>query len=153
MAHDRSVGTGAREMGQIARILGAARHPVQAGACGGERDPERPVSFAEIAAASAFLDFGGVPDGHRPRAGGSPEAAISDRRMPLGTEPSIFNFAMCFAAFGIVALVVVFAHPASRTSGVAAANAAAGSEVAAADRSLKPAPTPRQHAKRQGSQP
>jgi hypothetical protein len=73
--------------------------------------------------------------------------------MRLRTEPSIFNFAMCIAAFSVVALVVVFAHPASPTSRVAAANAAAGSEVAAADQSLKPAPTPRQDAKRQGSQP
>jgi hypothetical protein len=73
--------------------------------------------------------------------------------MRLRTEPSIFNFAMCIAAFGVVALVVVFAHPASRTNRVTAADAAAGSEVAAADRSFKPAPTPRQDAKRQGSQP
>jgi hypothetical protein len=46
-------------MGQIAQILGAVRHPAPAGACDGERQPERPVSFAEITAASAFLDFGG----------------------------------------------------------------------------------------------
>jgi hypothetical protein len=67
--------------------------------------------------------------------------------MRLGTGPSIINVAMCVAAFGVVALVVVFAHPASRTNRVAAANATAGSEVAAADRSYKPAPTPRQDAK------
>jgi hypothetical protein len=67
-------------MGQIARILGAVRPPAPAGACDGLREPERPVSFAEITAASAFLDFGGVPDGHWPHAGGSPEAAIFDRR-------------------------------------------------------------------------
>jgi hypothetical protein len=63
-------------MGQIAQILGAVRHPAPAGA----REPERPVSFAEITAASAFLDFGGVPDGHWSHAGGSPEAAVFDRR-------------------------------------------------------------------------
>jgi hypothetical protein len=67
--------------------------------------------------------------------------------MRLGTGPSIFNVTMCVAAFGVVALVVVFAHPAPRTSRVAVANAAASSEVAAADRSFKPAPTPRQDAK------
>jgi hypothetical protein len=67
-------------MGQIAQILGAMRHPAPAGACGGVREPERPVSFAEITAASAFLDFGGVPDGPWPHAGGSAEAAIFDRR-------------------------------------------------------------------------
>ncbi len=63
-------------MGQIAQILGVMRHPTQAGAC----EPERPVSFAEITAASAFLDFGGVPDGPWLHAGASPEAAIFDRQ-------------------------------------------------------------------------
>jgi hypothetical protein len=67
---------GAQQVGQIVQILGAARHPAQAGAC----EPERPMSFAEIAAASAFLDFGGVPDGPWPHAGGPPEVAIFDRR-------------------------------------------------------------------------
>ena len=183
-------------MRQIAQVLGAVRHPAPAGA----REPERPVSFAEITAASAFLDFGGVPDGPWPHAGRSPQAAVStgapgtasstarfvgpdpeqrhcggpggrrithgrrgsehvaceirspnlfpflvanrnamflvDRldgifHMRLGTGPSIINVAMCVAAFGVVALVVVFAHPASRTDRVAAANATAGSEVAA----------------------
>jgi hypothetical protein len=28
-----------------------------------EREPEQPVSFAEIVAASSFLDFGGLPAG------------------------------------------------------------------------------------------
>jgi hypothetical protein len=67
--------------------------------------------------------------------------------MRLGTGPSIINVAMCVAAFGVVALVVVFAHPASRTSRAAAANATAGSAVAAADRSSKPVPASWQDAK------
>jgi hypothetical protein len=75
-------------MGQIAQILRAVRHPPQAGACDGAREPERPVSFAEITAASAFLDFGGVPDGPWPHAGRSPQAAVFD-----GTASSTARFA------------------------------------------------------------
>jgi hypothetical protein len=78
-------------MGQIARIFGAMRHPAPTGACGGDREPERPVSFAEITAASAFLDFGRVPDGGWPGAGGSPEAAIFDRR----TREHLLHRAFC----------------------------------------------------------
>jgi hypothetical protein len=56
-------------MRRIAQILGAVRYQMRA--CREyEREPERPISFAEITAASAFLDFGGIPDGcwsHGPR--------------------------------------------------------------------------------------
>jgi hypothetical protein len=87
-------------MGQIARILGAVRHPTQAGACDRLREPERPVSFAEITAASAFLDFGGVPDGPWPHAGGSPEAAIFDRR----TRDRFLHRAFCRIRSGTTTL-------------------------------------------------
>jgi hypothetical protein len=50
-------------MGRIAQILGAVRHPMPTGLGDDEREPEQPVSFAEITAASAFLDFGGIPHG------------------------------------------------------------------------------------------
>jgi hypothetical protein len=59
--------------------------------------------------------------------------------MHPGTGSSIFNFAMCMAAFGIVALVAIFAHPASPSGSVTAMNVTAGNEVAAADASSKPA--------------
>jgi len=42
------------------RAIATTAHPV---ACEVEHEPEQPVSFAEIVAASAFLDFGGLPAG------------------------------------------------------------------------------------------
>jgi hypothetical protein len=51
------------EMGQITRILNAVRRPMPAGLRDDGHEPDRPVSFVEIAAASALLDFGGIPDG------------------------------------------------------------------------------------------
>jgi hypothetical protein len=55
------------------------------------------------------------------------------------TRASIFNFAMCMAAFGIVALVAMFAHPAAPSGSVTAIKVSAGNEVAAAEASPKPA--------------
>jgi hypothetical protein len=54
---------GANDMRQIARFLRAVRHSPSTVLGDGDHEPEPPTSFAEIAAASSFLDFGGIPDG------------------------------------------------------------------------------------------
>jgi hypothetical protein len=54
---------GVFDMRQITRILKAVRRPMPTGLRDDWYEPERPVSFVEIAAASALLDFGGIPDG------------------------------------------------------------------------------------------
>ena len=63
-------------MGTIKQFFGTLLHPAPRAAnprrvnierstraCDLQREREQPVLFAEIVAASAFLDFGGVPDG------------------------------------------------------------------------------------------
>jgi len=58
--------------------------------------------------------------------------------MTLAAGSSILNFTMYVAAFAVVVLVVMFAHPAARTSRVVTlANAPISSEAAAA--SFEPA--------------
>ena len=54
--------------------------------------------------------------------------------MRLATESSIFNTAMCIAAFGFIVLIVILAHPASQSSSVmaTAANVAIGNEATSA---------------------
>jgi hypothetical protein len=56
----------------------------------------------------------------------------------LGTETSIFNSAMCIAALGFIALVVLVAHPATQSSRITAMKTTLGNESATADTSFKP---------------
>jgi hypothetical protein len=48
---------------RLARVLGAMRHMVRICRPPRECATDRPASFAEVVAASAFLDFGGMPTG------------------------------------------------------------------------------------------
>jgi hypothetical protein len=66
-------------MTQLARVFSTQRQRTRARSSPRECEPVRPASFAEIVAASAFLDFGGIPSGDcRP----AWEASIeSDRRL------------------------------------------------------------------------
>jgi hypothetical protein len=50
-------------MSRLAYVLGAIGHMVRARPTPRECEIDRPASFAEIVAASAFLDFGGTPSG------------------------------------------------------------------------------------------
>ncbi len=54
------------------------------------------------------------------------------------SESSILNLAMFIVAFGVVALVVIFAHPASQPMATAV-NGAVGDGATAASASFKPA--------------
>jgi hypothetical protein len=51
------------DMSRLARIFGAIRHPRRARPSPRDCGTDRPVSSAELVAASAFLDFGGMPSG------------------------------------------------------------------------------------------
>jgi hypothetical protein len=173
-------------MSRLASLFSARWHlaRTRSGSSGCEAD--RPASFAEIVAASAFLDFGGMPSGDwlhaweasvnrdrglndeelapRPaasqRASGNkrigdgvgaeiiafephrPEHAAYDfvgrgafpfrdrsgalmllvgtlngpLRMRLDCEPRALDLALCTAAFGFIAGLLVFAHPALSTN-------------------------------------
>jgi hypothetical protein len=90
--------------------------------------------------------------------------------MRIGTRSSIFHSAMCIAALGFIALVVLVAHPASPSSRITAMKATSGNESAAADTSFErigamfwrlapakeaqtaAAPTPGQNARKQEMQ-
>jgi hypothetical protein len=50
-------------MSRLASLCSAIQHLAQTHSPPRERDADRPASFAEIVAASAFLDFGGMPSG------------------------------------------------------------------------------------------
>jgi hypothetical protein len=168
-------------MGRLASLFSAVWHSADPRSASSRCESDRPASFAEIVAASAFLDFGGMPSGdwlhaweasvnrdHRrdgeeraPRPAASqrasgykyigdgvneeiiafaphrPEHAACDfighgafpfrdrsgapmllvdalngpSRMRLGCEPRALDLALCTAAFGLIAGLLVFAHP------------------------------------------
>jgi hypothetical protein len=50
-------------MSRLASLCSAMQHLVHTRSSPRARDADRPASFAEIVAASAFLDFGGMPSG------------------------------------------------------------------------------------------
>jgi hypothetical protein len=66
-------------MSRLAYVLGAIGHMVRARPKPRECEIDRPASFAEIVAASALLDFGGMPSGDWPHAW---EAAVDADRRP-----------------------------------------------------------------------
>jgi hypothetical protein len=188
-------------MSRLVRVFSAIRHLARTRSSPRECQIDRPASFAEIVAASAFLDFGGMPSGdwlHAWEASVEPDRRLTNEERlpetvaPRGTpgnkyidqsserektipdpcrpqhascdftgraaslfrgrdgapmllidkvtgasrmrpvsEPAALDLAMCVAAFGFVAGLLMFAHPAlptNRTANATAAeDAAAGS--------------------------
>jgi hypothetical protein len=179
------------DMSQLAPAFSAIRRLIHGRSSPRECEPDRPVSFAELAAASAFLDFGGMPSGdwlhaweasiesdrrltddERPPATAVPTGRPGNKRIDesLDGEKTVFHprpsqhaacdltgrgafpfrsqdgapmllvdrlsgylhmradgesrtpdLAMCVAAFGFIAGVLVFAHPTLPTSRAASA--------------------------------
>jgi hypothetical protein len=195
------------DMSRLASLCSAIRHLVRTRPSPGAYEADRPASLAEIVAASAFLDFGGMPSGdwlhaweatverdRRPEGDELPSTALRpgraignkcsgksvgkkiiglerhrsehaaydfvgrpvfpfrDRdgalmlsidslngppRMGLDDRPRALELALCVAAFGFIAGMLVLAHPALPTSrGATPIKADAG---AAASASMPPA--------------
>jgi hypothetical protein len=70
-------------MSRLAYVLGAIGNMVRARPTPRECEIDRPASFAEIVAASAFLDFGGMPSGDWLHAW---EASVDADRRPKGED-------------------------------------------------------------------
>jgi hypothetical protein len=173
-------------MDRLARVFGAIRRLMRNSFSPRECEADRPASFAELAAASAFLDFGGMPSGdwlHAWEASVESDRRLGNKEIPPATvvphgapgnrhigesferekaaldpcrprhaardltdrgvfpfhsrdgepmllinelngcshtradsELGVLDLAMCIAAFGLVAGVLVFARPTSPTS-------------------------------------
>jgi hypothetical protein len=172
-------------MSRLARFFGAARCVVLSRLSPRDGKTDRPASSAEIVAASAFVDFGGIPSGDWLHAWDATTATnrrpVDDERLAAPAipfenkrdgedrdrqktisgpdrrqyatydftdcEPSLFHrrdgdsvfrgreaamldLAMCVAAFGFVAVILLFVHPGAPNGGTGTVDAPA-TEVAA----------------------
>jgi hypothetical protein len=77
-------------MSRLARVLRIIWHPAHTRWSPRACETDRPASFAEIVAASAFLDFGGMPSGdwlHAWEASVEPDRRLKDEDIPAANVP------------------------------------------------------------------